>query len=220
MNIGILGGTFDPVHRGHLAVARAAQRACHLDRIYFVPADVPPHKQRAPITAFEHRYAMLALALRGHDAFVPSLIEGAARLPGLGRRGRQRPNYTIDTIGRFRTQLSRRDRLFFIIGIDAFVDFPTWYKPAELLTAVEFIVVSRPGFALTAQVVTDILTKVPGSSPRQASRIQVVGRVAEDVSSTAVRRTLASGRIPQRLLDPAVVEYIQKEHLYRARERT
>ena len=146
MNVAIFGGTFDPVHRGHLAVARAAQRACKLGRIYFVPADVPPHKQRLPITPFHHRYAMLALALRGQKAFIPSLIE--SRDDGLGNeagRREPRPNYTIDTVRRFRKLLPKGDRLFFLIGIDAFVDLPTWYKPAELAKEVEFIVVSRPG---------------------------------------------------------------------------
>src|SRR5690242_19890125 len=140
MNVAIFGGTFDPVHRGHLAVARAAQRTCKLGRIYFVPADVPPHKQRQPITDFEHRYAMLAIALRGEKNFVPSLIES--------RGQEKRPNYTLDTVRRFKNILAKNDRLFFILGIDMFESIGTWYKPQELMREVELIVVSRPGYKL------------------------------------------------------------------------
>ncbi len=197
MNVAIFGGTFDPVHRGHVAVARAAQRACKLDRIYFVPADVPPHKQRVPITAFEHRYAMLALALRGEKAFVPSLIESRH---GVGA-GRRKPNYSIDTVRRFKNMLARRDRLFFIVGIDMFETINTWHKPDELMREVEFIVVSRPGY------------KIPQGKPRQAT-VYWLEDVAENVSSTKLREALAAGRLPHKWLDEAVVEYIKKQHLY------
>ena len=170
MNVAIFGGTFDPVHRGHIAVARAAQRACKLDRIYFVPADVPPHKQRQPITPFEHRYAMLALALRRHKQFVPSLIE-SSRQPGAGRR---RPNYSIDTVRRFKKSLAKSDRLFFIVGIDMFLTIATWHKPHELRREVDFIVVSRPGYRIPQQRKMD-------------TRIHWVTNVEEDVSSSSVR---------------------------------
>jgi nicotinate-nucleotide adenylyltransferase len=202
MNVAIFGGTFDPVHRGHIAVARAAQRAYKLGRIYFVPADIPPHKQKAPITSFHHRYAMLALALRQEPDFVPSLIEAPGEKPS------GRPNYTIDTVRRFRALLPRRDRLFFLIGIDAFLDIGTWYKPQELMDEVEFIVVSRPGFAIN-----DMLRAY------DPSRVHLLRGVAWNVSSTEVRRSLASDRPAKRLLDGAVVEYIRKEHLYELRDR-
>jgi nicotinate-nucleotide adenylyltransferase len=121
MNVAIFGGTFDPIHRGHLAVARAAQERFELGRVYFVPADVPPHKQRHPVTAFDHRYAMVALATTGHPSFFPSLIE--APRPGTLRA----PSYSLETVRRFRAKLSRRDRLFFLIGIDAFMEIGAWY---------------------------------------------------------------------------------------------
>lgn len=200
MNVAIFGGTFDPVHRGHLAVARAAQGACKLARIYFVPADIPPHKQRQPITEFEHRYAMLTLALRDEKTFVPSLMESSRQEPVIG--GDARPNYTIDTVRRFRKTIKKGDRLFFIVGIDMFQDIDTWYKPKELLREVEFIVVSRPGYRLPAVTVEN-------------SRIHLLASVAENVSSTAIRTALASGRASTRVLDPAVREYIRKEHLYK-----
>ncbi|MGH9521750.1 MAG: nicotinate-nucleotide adenylyltransferase [Terriglobales bacterium] len=198
MNVGIFGGTFDPVHRGHLAVARAAQQAFRLARIYFVPADLPPHKRRVPITPYAHRYAMLALALRDEPKFVPSTMEA--------RDGAARPNYTLDTVRRFRATLPTRDRLFFIIGIDAFLDFDTWHKPREVMKEVEFIVVSRPGY-------DDRRPAIMGS------RVHWLGSVAEDVSSTSLRSALAKGKVSKRFLDEAVVDYIRKEHLYGARDK-
>lgn len=204
MNVAIFGGTFDPVHRGHLAVARAAQRACKLDRIYFVPADLPPHKQRQPITAYEHRYAMLALALRDEKRFVPSLIESRSQVSGI-RRQENRPNYSIDTVRRFKTNLGKADRLFFIVGIDMFQTIGTWYKPQELMREVEFIVVSRPGYRLPAS-----------GSRKSEAKVHWLDDVAESVSSTKLRTSLAKGRAAKGLLDPAVLDYIRKEHLYEA----
>lgn len=198
MNVGIFGGTFDPVHRGHLAVARAAQKAHRLGRIYFVPADVPPHKRNVPITPYPHRYAMLALALRNEPKFIPSLIEWSAAADAAGSR----PNYTIDTVRRFREMLPAADRLFFIIGIDAFLEIDTWYRPRELMNEVEFIVVSRPGYEIP-------LPPFAGNA-----RLRWLGTLAENVSSTALRSALARGKIDKRFLDEAVVEYIRKEHLY------
>lgn len=198
MNIGIFGGTFDPVHRGHLAVARAAQKAYRLGRIYFVPADVPPHKRRAPITPFPHRYAMLTLALRDEREFVPSLIEWPSPA--------DRPNYTLDTVRRFRAMLPKTDRLYFIIGIDAFLEIDTWHKPRELMNEVEFIVVSRPGYPSSLSV-----------APNR--RVHWLGSVAQDVSSTALRAQLAAGKVGRGVLDKAVVEYICKQHLYGARDK-
>src|ERR1700756_4325184 len=101
MNIGLFGGTFDPVHRGHLALARAALGRCKLHRIYFVPANVPPHKQKQPLTGFAHRYAMLALATAAEKAFAPSLLEAPAEGVS-GRKEQEKPNYTIDTVRRLK----------------------------------------------------------------------------------------------------------------------
>jgi nicotinate-nucleotide adenylyltransferase len=218
MNVAIFGGTFDPVHRGHLAVARAAQQAYKLGRIYFVPADIPPHKQRQPVTPFYHRYAMLALALRGAPAFLPSLIESRLRAPGPGR---QRPNYSIDTVRRFRKTMKKSDRLFFILGIDMFQNIATWHKPDELMKEVEFIVVSRPGYGKVAGPWSLVSGKDRNSPPRTrrntkegVPKIHWLTGVAEDVSSTQARKALSSGRAAKGLLDEAVVEYIRKEHLY------
>ena len=212
MNVAIFGGTFDPVHRGHLAVARAAQRACRLDRIYFVPADIPPHKRRQPITAYEHRYAMLAIALRGESTFIPSLMESSSQASGVRLRAK-RPNYSIDTVRRFKRMLSKGDRLFFIVGIDMFETIDTWHKPKELMREVEFVVVSRPGYKISPP-------KTPFAQRRlrKTKEIHWVTNVAEDVSSTALRRGLASGSAVRGLVDEAVVDYIRKQHLYTSTE--
>src|SRR5260370_42162439 len=100
MKIGLFGGTFDPIHRGHMALARAALERCHLNRIYFVPASVPPHKQQLALSPFAHRYAMLALATAQKRALIPSLLEAPDELAvtASGRQLPPKPNYTIDTI--------------------------------------------------------------------------------------------------------------------------
>ncbi len=138
MKIALFGGTFDPVHLGHIAVARAAAEKFGLGRVYFAPADLPPHKQKRKLTDFQHRFAMLALAT-AHDArFVASLLDAP-----IGQ-----PNYSIDTVRRLKNTLRKSDKLYFLIGIDAFKDIATWRQPEELLAEVEFIVVSRPGYSL------------------------------------------------------------------------
>jgi nicotinate-nucleotide adenylyltransferase len=231
MNVAIFGGTFDPVHRGHVAVARAAQAAYNLGRIYFVPADIPPHHQRQPVTPFYHRYAMLALGLRGDPTFVPSLIEAP------GEEARRAPNFSIDTVRRFRSLLPKSDRLFFMIGIDAFSLVATWRQPEELLREIEFIVVSRPGYSMAdiagalpesmrqtrplptaATAPAGKLAKSVGATTLSVggATLHLLTTVAEKVSSTQVRAVAASGRAAKGLLDAAVVEYIRKEHLYKA----
>ena len=223
MNVAIFGGTFDPVHRGHLNVARAAQQAYNLGRIYFVPADIQPLKQRRPVTPYHHRYAMLALATRDEQAFLPSLMEAP------GAVARRSPSFTIDTVRRFRTSLPKGDRLFFLLGIDSFLTIANWRQPETLLREVEFIVASRPGFSLA-----DVALALPQSmrprdddaAPlrrRPATGDLVLGRVTlhilagvkENISATQVRSSLAHGRGVSRFLDDAVAAYIAKMHLYR-----
>ncbi len=224
MNVAIFGGTFDPVHRGHLAVAGAAQRAYELGRIYFVPADIPPHKQRAAITPYYHRYAMLALATQGEKAFIPSLMEAP------GEEARRTPSFTLDTVRRFRALLPKSDRLFFLIGIDAFLDIAKWHEPEALLREVDFIVSSRPGFSLAdvaralpaslrpAEALTRPFQKQPatGDLALGGVTLHLLAGVEEKVSASQVRAAAAEGRAIGRLLDERVVEYIRKMHLYKA----
>src|SRR5579863_5599122 len=116
MNIGLFGGTFDPVHRGHLALARAARERCNLSRILFVPADVPPHKQRQPLSVFAHRYAMITLATAQEKDFLPSLLEAPedsdASASSKGKARVEKPNYTIETVMRLKQSFKKADRLF------------------------------------------------------------------------------------------------------------
>ena len=223
MNIAIFGGTFDPIHRGHLAVARAAQEQFDLGRVYFVPADVPPHKQRRMVTAFYHRYAMVALGTAGHASFVPSLLEAPAA------DALRAPSYSIDTVRRLRAVLPKRDRLFFLIGIDAFLEIGSWHKAEELLQEIEFIVVSRPGFSLSD--VADALPEGlrPAASIRRPFQetpaggdlvlgrvvIHVLPEVRERVSATQLRSAAGKGRSLGKLVPGPVAEYIRKMRLYR-----
>jgi len=225
MNIALFGGTFDPVHNGHLAVARAAAREFRLRRIYFVPAHLPPHKLKAPLTAFAHRYAMLAMALAGEKTFIPSLLEA---FDGKRREAR-RPNYTLDTVRRLKPSLRNHDRLFLIVGIDAFMEISTWYKAAELLRECEFIVASRPAFSL-GEVAAALPARLrPKPSILRAFRQRaaaggdiVVGRVtihllqhvSVPLSSTNIRVAAAQGKSLRKAVPAPVADYIKKVRLY------
>jgi nicotinate-nucleotide adenylyltransferase len=236
MNMALFGGTFDPIHRGHLAIARAARRRFKLNAVYFVPADVPPHKQERSITAFEHRYAMVALATAEEERFIPSLLEAPPRYGNVlpyrasDPQTQVRPdaNYSIDTVRRLKQQLSKNARVFFLIGIDAFLDIATWSRPEALLTEVEFIVASRPGYALG-----DVVRALPerlhqranAVTSTQAARrkllllpgatIHLLDGLNEKVSATQIREA-AQGKGPlRRYVGAAVADYIRKQNLYR-----
>ena len=225
MNIGYFGGTFDPIHNGHLALARAAFEACHLDRVLFVPTDAPPHKRRKPITSFVHRYTMVALALNEarERGFLPSLLEQ----PGPSVRFR----YSIDTVRALRRRLRKSDRLFFLIGIDAFLEISTWHQPEALLRACEFVVVSRPGYSLAqvADALPPSLRPRTGvdlgprrrlaTLPLKGATIHLVEGVKVPVSATHLRAALRArnSRAKQnwrKMLPASVAAYIQKMHLY------
>ncbi|MGE0405411.1 MAG: nicotinate-nucleotide adenylyltransferase [Candidatus Korobacteraceae bacterium] len=223
MNVAIFGGTFDPIHRGHLAVAQAAQRRFRLDCIYFVPADVPPHKQERTVSSFYHRYAMVALATAGLPGLLPSLLEAPSSA------GLRAPSYSVETVRRIRRTLAQRDRLFFLIGIDAFLEIGTWHKAEALLQEVEFIVVSRPGFALgqimqalpeSLRAETSVLRgKSSESGDAGAAKgrvvIHLLPEVREKVSATQLRVAAATGRSLGKLVPELVADYIRKAHLYR-----
>ncbi len=226
MNIALFGGTFDPVHRGHLAVAKAAQQRFELHQVLFVPAAVSPLKQHQPLVPLLHRFAMLALATAGEKHFLPSLLEAPESLGGAAPAG---PSYTIDTVRRFKRTLKKSDRLFFLIGIDAFLDIGLWREPEALLREVEFIVASRPGFSLAdiARALPEGLrpkTEVERALKHQPAQgdiilpgatIHLLEEVHERVSATQVRAGAARGRGLANLVGPAVAEYITKMHLYR-----
>jgi nicotinate-nucleotide adenylyltransferase len=223
MKIALFGGTFDPVHLGHLAVARAAVKKFDLDRVYFVPADIPPHKQKRRLTDFQHRFAMLALATAGEPRFVPSLLDAPTG----------QANYSIDTVRRLKQGLSKSDKVYFLIGMDAFQDIATWRQPEDLLAECEFIVASRPGYSL-ADVGRALPEKLRPSDTllkglsRKGSKgkitlpgatIHLLPEVKERVSSTQIRAA-AHQSLQQlsRHVPRLVAGYIKKERLYLGEE--
>jgi len=230
MNIGLFGGTFDPVHRGHMALARTAAEHCKLHRIYFVPANLPPHKQRQPLSPFVHRFAMLALATSGEKAFVPSMLE-AAEDPAAGARRdcREKPNYTIDTVRRLKQSLKTSDKLFLLIGMDAFADIAKWHQSEALFRECEFIVASRPGYSLAdvANALPERLRPRPevtrpfhsqpaaGDLVLPGATIHLLGDLRQPASATAIRAAAAAGKPLGRFVDAAVADYIRKMGLYK-----
>ena len=215
MNIAIFGGTFDPIHSGHLRAARAAARRFRLDRILFIPSGTPPHKIRDRLTPFAHRYAMVALACGGDRRFEPSLLEAPKR--------DGRPHYSIETVRRLKRRLGPRDRIFFLIGADAFLDLPHWKQFRKLFDLVNFIVVSRPGFrngeiwkALPPEQVA-ARGKRSASQPIRLRRttVYVLSGVNSPVASHEIRQAVKAGRSVTGLVPPLVEQYISKEALYR-----
>lgn len=211
-SIGILGGSFDPVHVGHLAMARAAQRRFQLDEIHFTPTGHPPHKLKHELAPFAHRYAMVTLACADHEHFRPSIADA-------GENGQ--PRYSVDTVRWFRRQLRHpHDRLYFIIGADAFLEIPTWKDYETLLGLSDFIVISRPGFrieALRLVIPPELLGRARGSKheiPLRKSTVYLVDSVASHVSSTEVRRRCQRRQSIHGLVPVRVEEYILKQALY------
>jgi len=242
MKIGIFGGSFDPIHRGHLALVQAAADRYSLRQVLFVPVNVPPHKQKQPLTPFIHRYAMVALATQDDKRWVPSLLEAPEFLTNhVGTAAPGRPaghsaaavNYSIDTVRRLKQTLTKSDRLFFLIGMDAFRDVAKWHEARALLGECDFIVASRPGYSLR-----DVAESLPeGLRPpsavtrpfhRQPAKgdlvlpgvtLHLLEGVNQSVSATAIRAAAAEGKPPARWLDPRVADYIRKHGLYRPPKR-
>jgi nicotinate-nucleotide adenylyltransferase len=223
MNIALFGGTFDPIHRGHLNVARAAARRFKLREVWFIPADIPPHKQKMPITSYFHRYSMVTLAVADEHDFLPSLLEAPEPEAHIERH----PSYTIDTVRKVKANLRRGDRLYFLIGMDAFRDIASWYKADELLRECEFIVAARPGYSLE-----DISSSLPKSVrptlkelrtaelgealQRRGVTLHLLPETHEDVSATQIRAAMKKrGGQLKKLVPDSVAEYIRKEKLYK-----
>lgn len=186
MKTAIFGGTFDPIHRAHLIVAREAADTFALDRVLFIPAANPPHKETG--ASYEDRYKMVELACAGEPHFIPSRLE----------EGREK-SYSIHTIERVKAQPDAGE-VFFVIGSDAFAEIRSWYQWETVVRETEFIVVSRPGHTYSIP---------PGA------RVHRLETVALPVSSSETRQALARGETPEELL-PAVADYIRQHGLYRA----
>lgn len=212
MNIGILGGTFNPIHLAHLQIASEVRRQLDLDRILFIPAATPPHKELDGATAYADRRAMVALAIAGEPAFAISDIEEE-------RGGR---SYSVDTL----RQLQQRypeDDLYFIIGSDSFLDIASWYRAAEIFALSNIVVVERPD----AQVV-DLLAALPvamrGDFCYDAAAMRLTHRsgfsvfylpgTPLDISSSDIRRCVRAGQSIGHLVPACVARYILEKRIY------
>jgi nicotinate-nucleotide adenylyltransferase len=191
MRIALFGGTFDPIHCAHLAVAREAGDGFRLDRVLFIPAAHPPHKQNGAHASYEDRVRMAELATAGDPRFSVSRLE-----QGAGR------SYSIDTIERVRPTLGADDQLFFIIGADAFAEIQTWRRWRDVAAAVCFLVVSRPNSRY---------------EPPAEVRFERLDTLSLPVSSSEVRAALAAGRRPAELPE-SVLRYIEERGLYGVNE--
>ncbi len=215
-NIAIYGGSFDPIHVGHLAVARAVQRRFRLDELHFVPAGRHPFKVKAHSTPFAHRYAMLALACAEHPHFLPSLAEA-----GEGGGGQQ-VHYSVDTVRQFRRGLRHpSDGLYFIIGVDSFLEIAMWRDYETLLGLCDFVVVSRPGFKLNVLrlvIPPDLLAREQPADRHiialHKTRVHILDTVVSHVSSTEIRRRRHRGQSIHGLVPVRVEEYILRQALY------
>jgi nicotinate-nucleotide adenylyltransferase len=214
-SLALFGGTFDPIHAGHIAVAQAAQRRFHLDAIHFIPSARPPHKPKTTLTPFIHRYAMVALACADHGGFVPSLTE--AEMDGATPHA----FYTIDTVRKFRRE-HPDDHIYFIVGADQFLEIPTWKSYEALLDACDFIIASRPGFRLDAlrlvippEKLGPAATQNPNRIALRKSTIHLLTTVSSHVSSTEVRERLEQQKTIHGLVPARVEEYILGQALYR-----
>jgi nicotinate-nucleotide adenylyltransferase len=199
MRIGILGGTFDPVHLGHLVMADQCREQAALDQVWFIPAARPPHKQAQQLTTFGQRVEMLELAVAGNPAFRVDRLE--QERPG--------PSYTADTL----EELHRRhpeNELFLIIGSDCLPDLPSWREPKRLVELATLLIVPRPnGREWTPEQIAKALP------PNIPYRLQVVQIPLLELSSRDIRTRLISGRSIRYLVPRAVECYIEAHHLYR-----
>jgi nicotinate-nucleotide adenylyltransferase len=203
LRVGFFGGSFDPPHWGHLAVARAAAEAFALDRVLLAPTARQPLKPEGATASFADRLAMVEL-LCGEAVGLEASAVDAPRDEG-------EPNFTVDTLARLRLELRGDDTIFVIVGVDAFLELRRWRAPEELLRVAEWIVVTRPGFSL------DQLAEL-GLSAAERERVHLLAGVSEDVSATAVREALregpdGAGKVVAMVPGP-VLAYIRSRHLY------
>jgi nicotinate-nucleotide adenylyltransferase len=203
MRVALFGGTFDPIHRGHLALASAAASAFALDRVLFAPVGRQPLKAESPAATFADRLEMtrLAVASAASPRFAVSSID-APRPDGA-------PNYTVDTLAALAREAPAAT-LFVLAGADSFLTLRGWRSPDRLLELAEWIVVSRPEFPLSEPQLAPLAL-----TAAQRSRVHLLTTVHEDVSSTELRQRLHAGDPCPGLLPPAVADYIQTHRLYR-----
>lgn len=199
MRLGLYGGTFDPIHLGHLILAEQCREACGLDRVWLIATGSPPHKPEGR-TPIGHRLEMVRIAIAGHPAFVASDIE--AKRPG--------PHYSVETLEAIRRD-HPNDELFFLIGADSLADLPSWREPERIAQTATIVVVNRPGIE---EVDPSRLPDFgPGSHPLAWVSIPPVG-----IASSDLRRRLAEGRSIRYMVPRGVEAYIEAHGLYRDAE--
>ena len=193
--IALYGGTFDPVHLGHLEVARRVSELFEIEKVVFIPAQLAPHKVGRPVTEPIHRYAMLALATQDD----PQLVISTFELDAPNRR------YTVDTVAEFQRMLGDGAELFFIMGADSWSEITTWRDWERLLKMTNHIVVTRPGY------------EVPPAPEGLAERIYFTDAVQQDISATSIRRLASERRYDEleKLVPRSVAGYIKKYEIYR-----
>lgn len=211
LRFGFLGGTFDPVHLGHLRAALEVAEALDLPEVRFVPARIPPHKLEGPITPVEHRVAMLRAAIRGERRFRVDLRE-------LRREG---PSFTVDTV---RDYLAEGARPIFVMGLDSYLSIATWHEYEALLGACDHAVMTRPGY--TPRPLEDTVPlaaarrfwydrAISGYRHESGVTLRFVSVTPMEISSTQIREAVQAGRSPAFLVPRAVERYIRRQGLYR-----
>ena len=199
MRVAFFGGSFDPPHHGHIAIATAAADVFDLDSVLFAPVGRQPLKPEGVPANFADRVAMVEFACRADPRFAVSDLD-APRSDGT-------PNYTVQTLATLHEAMPDA-RLFNLVGADSFLDLPRWHEPERLLELAEWIVVSRPGFPLAN-------LSALGLTPLQRGRVHLLQTVHEDVAATNLRERLEAGDQCADVLDPAVSAYIRAHNLYR-----
>jgi len=201
LKVGLMGGTFDPIHLAHLVTAEAALEQYRLERVIFVPTGFPPHKKDQRVTQAEHRHSLVVLATASHPRFEVSRVE-------IDRPG---PSYTADTLEEMRRRLPQGTEIYFITGADAIIDVGTWREPERLFELCRFIAAPRPGWSQeTAQAGLRRLEE------RFGCEILEIQSRTMDISSSEIRRRVAAGQSIRYLVPEVVEAYIQKHGLYRS----
>lgn len=197
--IGVLGGTFDPIHYGHLVIAEDARVYLRLEQVLFVPAFLPPHKPEGSYSPFEHRVRMVELAIADNPHFALSSIE--ARLPG--------PSFTVDTVRHVQAELGSEAELYFVIGMDSLANLLSWHKPEELIHLCRIVVAERAGYQVD-------LRALGAGLPGLLQRLELIDTPELSISSTDLQRRVRNGLSIRYQLPPRVEDYIQAHSLYLA----
>ena len=200
--IGILGGTFDPIHLGHLEAASAAERALSLDRVLLLPSRTPPHRSAEPRASAFHRFAMAALAAAERGMSVSDL-----------EVRREGPSYTALTLEALHREGFAPAQLFFITGSDAFADVATWYDYPRILQLANFVVVTRPGAPRVSDLIPNPQSLIPGFIPDRPTVLSVEADTP-NVSSTEIRRRVGAGESLEGLVPSSVAGHIRRHRLY------